>query len=203
MKIIFGLGNPGLKYETTRHNCGFLTLDKLAHELNTTFDKKVEDNIIAQAVYQGEKIILAKPQLFMNRSGFAVARLCHYYKVDYQDILLIIDDLSLYPTLLRLRRNGSDGGHNGMKSIIEQTGTEDISRLKIGIGASPYDTVDYVIGRFSQEEIPYFAQAFALAAEIALFWVGEGIDKAMNKYNSMGPQIKEAEATDEQETPEA
>lgn len=199
MKIIFGLGNPGFRYETTRHNAGFLTLDKLAYELSVSFDKRQEDNLVAAANYKGEKLLLAKPQIFMNRSGFPVARLCHYYKVDYEDILVIADDLALLPTQLRLRRNGSDGGHNGLKSIIEQTGTKDINRLKIGIGSSPYSTVDYVIGRFAEEEMPYFAKTFALAAEIALFWVTDGIDKAMNKYNNLEPLMAEEEETSDEE----
>lgn len=186
MKIIFGLGNPGLRYSTTRHNCGFLTLDQLADKLDAAFDKNIEDNCVASAFYQGEKLLLAKPQLYMNLSGFPLTRLCHYYKVDYSDILVILDDLSLPPTALRFRRGGSDGGHNGMKSIIEQSGTKNINRLKIGIGQPAFDTVDHVIGRFSEEEMPAFAKIFAVAAEGALYWLKEGIDAAMNKYNSSG-----------------
>jgi PTH1 family peptidyl-tRNA hydrolase len=184
MKIIFGLGNPGLRYEATRHNCGFLTLDTLADDLQTSFDTRQEDNFIAKAAYRGERLILAKPQLFMNRSGYPLVRLCNYYKVDYEDILIILDDLALAPTMLRLRRNGSDGGHKGMQSIIEQTGVSAINRLKIGIGCAPFDAAGYVTGLFSKEETPGFAKAFALAAEIALCWVTDGIDQAMNRYNN-------------------
>jgi len=183
MKIIFGLGNPGLQYANTRHNCGFLALDKLAYELNTEFGKKNEDNLIAAAMYENCRLILAKPQLYMNLSGFPLTRLCHYYKVDYHDILVVHDDLALPPTTLRFRRSGSDGGHNGMKSIIEQTGTNEINRLKIGIGPALYDAADYVTGRFSDEEIPLFAEAFTQAAEAVLCWVNDGIGEAMNKYN--------------------
>ena len=109
MKIIFGLGNPGLRYAATRHNCGFLTLDCLAEHLSLAFDKKIEDNLVASTIYQGEKLLLAKPQLYMNLSGFPLARLCHYYKVDYSEILIVLDDLALPPTSLRFRRGGSDG----------------------------------------------------------------------------------------------
>ena len=185
MKIIFGLGNPGLKYSATRHNCGFLTVEKLADDLGAKFKRrKVEDNLIAEVVYQGDKLVLAKPQSFMNLSGFPLVRLCNYYKVDYCDILVIHDDLALPPGHLRFRRTGSDGGHNGMKSIIEQSGTKDINRLKIGIGAAAFATKSYVTGSFSAEEAPLFAQFFTLAAEASLCWLDEGISVAMNKYNN-------------------
>ena len=183
MKIIFGLGNPGPLYANTRHNCGFLALDKLAEILQTDFGKKIEDNLIATAFYADRRLILAKPQLYMNLSGFPLARLCRYFKVNYQDILVVHDDLALPPAILRLRRNGSDGGLNGMKSIIEQAGTQEINRLKIGIGPALFDAADYVTGRFTNEEIPQFAQAFALATESVLCWVKEGIGAAMNKFN--------------------
>lgn len=178
-----------MRYATTRHNCGFLTLNSLAAQLNLSFDKKIEDNLVTIAAVAGEKVLLAKPQLYMNLSGFPVARLCHYYKVDYTDILVILDDLSLPPTSLRFRRGGSDGGHNGMKSIIEQTGTKNINRLKIGIGEAAFNTVDHVIGLFTGEEMPAFAKTFNVAAEGALCWVKEGIDAAMNKYNCLEPLL--------------
>lgn len=183
MKIIFGLGNPGSLYANTRHNCGFLTVDKLAEILKTDFGKKIEDNLIATAFYGDRHLILAKPQLYMNLSGFAVTRLCRYFKVDYQDILVVHDDLALPPAILRFRRKGSDGGHNGMKSIIEQTGTQEINRLKIGIGPALFDAANYVTGRFTNEEIPQFTQAFATAADAVLCWVKEGISVAMNSFN--------------------
>ena len=196
MKIIFGLGNPGLRYAATRHNCGFLTLDCLAEHLGLAFDKKIEDNLVASAIYQGEKLLLAKPQLYMNLSGFPLARLCHYYKVDYSEILIVLDDLALPPTSLRFRRGGSDGGHNGMKSIIEQTGTKNINRLKIGIGEALFNTVDHVIGAFSPEEMPAFAKTFSLAAEGVLCWLQEGIESAMNKYNCLEPVLGSAPGND-------
>lgn len=184
MKMIFGLGNPGLKYSVTRHNCGFMTLDKIADELGCSFGRKEMDNDIASAVYKGQKIILAKPQSYMNLSGFPLSRLCGYYKVDYSDVLVIHDDLSLEPGKLRLRRGGSDGCHNGIKSIIEQTGTRNINRLKIGIGEAPFgNTVEFVLAPFSRDDMAFFAAAFARAAEAALCWADEGIDVAMNKYN--------------------
>lgn len=193
MKIIFGLGNPGVQYEYTRHNCGFLTLDRIADELGVSFSRKAEDNQIAEGFLNGEKIMLAKPQLFMNLSGFPLSRLCNYYKVDYEDILVIHDDLDLCPGYLRFRRGGSDGGHNGIKSIIAQTGTKDINRLKIGIGAAAYDTIDHVIGRFAGDEEDIFRQAFDAAAKAALLWAAEGIGAAMNKFNGWKPEVPESE----------
>lgn len=184
MKIIFGLGNPGLRYAVTRHNCGFLTLDKLADMLGCGFDKKEQQgNLLAGAVYHGEKLILAKPQSYMNLSGFPLTRLCAYYKVAYTDILVVCDDLNLPPGQLRLRPRGSDGGHNGLKSIIAQTGGGDFCRLRIGIGAAPYDTAAYVTTPFAAEEMPLMAEAFARAAEAALIWAAEGIEAAMNRFN--------------------
>lgn len=183
MKIIFGLGNPGLRYAATRHNCGFLTLDQLAAALDCRFSKKEQDNEVAAAFDRGEKLLLAKPQSYMNLSGFPLTRLCAYYKVDYSDILVILDDLSLHPGQLRIRRGGSDGGHNGMKSIIAQCGTDRINRLKIGIGAAPYDTALYVTTPFEREEAPLFAAAFRRAAEAALCWARQGVEAAMNLYN--------------------
>lgn len=196
MKIIFGLGNPGLRYAVTRHNCGFLTLEQLAEQLGVSFDKKIEDNLVASTIFEGEKLLLAKPQLYMNLSGFPLARLCHYYKVDYSDILVVLDDLSLPPTALRFRRGGSDGGHNGMKSIIEQTGTKNINRLKIGIGEALFNTVDHVIGQFAPEDMPAFAKVFSVASKAALYWAKEGIDAAMNKYNCLEPILIQGSSDD-------
>mgnify|MGYP000953372377 CR=1 FL=1 len=183
MKIIFGLGNPGPRYDATRHNCGFMVLDRLARSLNCAFGKKEQDNLVAAAFYRGQKLLLAKPQAFMNLSGFPLARLCAYYKVPYEEILVIHDDLDLPPAQLRLRRGGSDGGHNGVKSIIEQTGVQNINRLKIGIGAALYHTPDYVLSPFSQEEAPLFKAALDRAAQAALAWAELGIGEAMNRFN--------------------
>ncbi|MDO4581410.1 MAG: aminoacyl-tRNA hydrolase [Bacillota bacterium] len=189
MKIIFGLGNPGLRYAATRHNCGFLTCDRIASELGFgAIEKKTQDNLIAFGTYKGQKLLLAKPQSFMNLSGGPVSRLCAFYKVEYSDVLIIHDDLSLPPGMLRLRRGGSDGGHNGVKSIIEQTGTTAINRLKIGIGAALFDTADYVLSRFPDEDIELFRRSFALAAQAAILWSEQGIAAAMNEYNANDKQ---------------
>jgi peptidyl-tRNA hydrolase, PTH1 family len=183
MKIIFGLGNPGLRYAATRHNCGFLTVEKLAASLGAEFDKRSLDNLVAVATYRGERLMLAKPQLYMNRSGFPLVRLLHYHKVEYSDILAIHDDMALPPGSLRFRRGGSDGGHNGVKSIVEQTGTTEFNRLKIGIGPAIFDAADYVTSCFTQDEALFFAPIFSIAAEAALLWLEQGIGEAMNQFN--------------------
>ena len=183
MKIIFGLGNPGSRYELSRHNCGFMTLDRVADVLGCSFGKKEQDNITASGVYKGQKLLLAKPQSYMNLSGFPLTRLCSFYKVDYSDILVIHDDMDLPVGQLRLRRGGQSGGHNGIKSIIEQTGTTSFNRLKIGIGRPLFDTIDHVLQPISGDDIPVFAAAFDRAAQAALCWADQGIAAAMNEYN--------------------
>ena len=185
MKIIFGLGNPGGKYELSRHNCGFMTLDRIAAALGCSFTKKEQDNVTASGIYRGQRLLLAKPQSYMNLSGFPLARLCAYYKVDYSEILVIHDDMDLPAGRLRLRRGGQSGGHNGIKSIIEQTGTTDFNRLKIGIGRPVYDTVDHVLLPIAAPDMPLFASAFERAAEAALCWADQGIAAAMNEYNKV------------------
>ncbi|MEG1501475.1 MAG: aminoacyl-tRNA hydrolase [Clostridiales bacterium] len=184
MKIIAGLGNPGLEYAMTRHNCGFLTLDILEQRLDIACNRHDNDALIGMGFYQSEKLLLLKPQSYMNLSGFPLIRLANYYKVDLEDILVIYDDMDLLPGTLRLKRGGSAGGHNGMASIIEQAGSDKINRLKIGIGHSPFHKgADHVLGRFSGEEIPLMADVFAKAADAALLWTKEGIAAAMSSYN--------------------
>ena len=187
MKIIFGLGNPGSRYELSRHNCGFMTLDRIAAVMGCSFGKKEQDNLTAAGTYRGQKLLLAKPQSYMNLSGFPLTRLCSYYKVDYGDILVIHDDMDLPAGQLRLRRGGQSGGHNGIKSIIEQTGTTAFNRLKIGIGRPVFDTIDHVLQPIAGEDIQLFASAFGRAAEAALCWADQGIAKAMNEYNKAVP----------------
>lgn len=183
MHMIAGLGNPGLEYAASRHNCGFLVIDQLAQQLGTEREKKEHNSLTRAARHCGSKLLLVKPQTYMNNSGFAISALVRYYKLDLDKLLIIYDDMDLPPAALRLRRNGSSGGHNGMQSIIEQTGSSDIARLKIGIGHGWGNNVSHVLGRFNAEDIPLFAEAFHCAAEAALCWVEHGMAEAMNKYN--------------------
>jgi len=203
MKLIFGLGNPGLRYAVTRHNCGFLTLDKLAEKLGTSFSGKEQDNEVATARFRGEKVILAKPQSYMNLSGYPLSRLCGYYHVEQEDILVIYDDMSLEPGRLRFRRNGSDGGHNGIKSIIEQLGSKEFARLKIGIGQPVYDAALFVTTPFEKEEMPLFAEAFDKAADASLLWMEAGISVAMNRYNQKEKPEKKEQTSAESKGSEA
>lgn len=185
VKLIVGLGNPGLEYAVSRHNCGFLTIDKLAHDLGADKEKR-EHNSLTLASRRGMKrLLLAKPQTYMNNSGFTVSALLRYYKLDLDDLLVIFDDMDLEPALVRLRRSGSSGGHNGMQSIIEQCGSSDIARVKIGVGHGFGSGASHVLGRFAANDMPLFAQAFNRAAEAALCWVEEGISAAMNKFNGI------------------
>jgi PTH1 family peptidyl-tRNA hydrolase len=199
MKIIVGLGNPSRTYAGTRHNVGFWVIDMIAESLAASFKEK--DHALQAVVhYEGEKMILLKPQTFMNLSGFAVALACNFYKIEIQDLLIIYDDMDLAPGRIRLRRGGSGGGHNGMKSVIEQLGQDKINRLRIGIGRSPYgDNIDYVLTPFSQEQLPLMADAVEKAAAASLLWAKAGITEAMNQYNKKEQEENKEENKNKEE----
>ncbi len=186
MYIIAGLGNPTSKYEHTRHNVGFDTIDILAKKHGIKVDNAKHKALCGSGVIAGEKVLLMKPQTYMNLSGEAVAEALNYYKVEADDELLVIfDDISLEPGKLRLRRKGSAGGHNGIKSIIGMTGTEGFKRIKIGVGAKPegWDLADHVLGRFNKEERALVEDALTRAAEAVEIIVHGDFDKAMNRFN--------------------
>ena len=194
VKMIVGLGNPGAKYAATRHNCGFMVLAELARRFNIQINKNEHNALTGVINYQGEKILLCQGQSFMNLSGFPLQALCSYYKIDYQDLLVIFDDMDLPCGLIRLRKEGSHGGHNGMRSIIEQTGTEKINRIKIGINHPLFGNgADYVLGVFSTEEQEVMREAILQAADAALLWAAEGMDAAMRKYNKKAQKAVEEE----------
>ena len=186
MYIIAGLGNPTSKYEGTRHNVGFDAIDILAKKYNIKVDSAKHKALCGSGAIGGEKVLLMKPQTFMNLSGEAVAEAVRFYKINPEDELIIIfDDISLEPGRLRLRRKGSAGGHNGIKSIISHIGTEGFKRIKVGVGAKPegWDLADYVLGRFDKSERKLVDEALLKAAE-AVEIIAEGdFDKAMNKFN--------------------
>ncbi|MDR2712292.1 MAG: aminoacyl-tRNA hydrolase [Clostridiales bacterium] len=184
MKLIIGLGNPGLRYALTRHNAGFLTLDLLAEQLKAGFNKRRGFALYAQKGRGEERLFLLKPQSFMNLSGRPVRELLKFYKIDLKDLLVIHDDMDLPLGQIRLRRSGSSGGHKGMESIIQQLGSDRLDRLKIGIGhPAPGQVIDYVLEPFSREELPLLEETLYRAKEAALTWLEEGITLAMNKYN--------------------
>lgn len=185
MKLLVGLGNPGAEYQNTRHNIGFITLGYLAEELGAEFNKEKFFAKIAELNYHGEKLLFLLPQTFMNNSGRAVRAAMDFYKLDYADLLVIFDDMDLPCGDFRIRQKGSAGGHNGMKDIISALGNnQNISRLKLGIGRPVFgDTVNFVLGKFSDDEQKLLRPAIETAARAALCWVKEGPAAAMNKFN--------------------
>ena len=184
MYIIAGLGNPTLQYEGTRHNVGFDVIDRLADRYNISVDTRKSRALIGKGMIEGHKVILAKPQTFMNLSGESIRSLTDYYKIDEESELLIIyDDVSLGVGQLRIRKKGSAGGHNGIKSIITNLGTDIFPRIKVGVGEKPknYDLADYVLGHFSKEDREQMEEGYKKAVdavamilngeiEAALFW---------------------------------
>ena len=185
MYIIAGLGNPGEKYDNTRHNAGFLTIDALAERYGIDVREKAHNALIGRGVIEGKKVILAKPQTYMNLSGECIRALVEYYKVEQEELIIIFDDISLEPGQLRIRKKGSAGGHNGIKSIIAHLGTQEFTRIKVGVGEKPprMDLADYVLGRFAKEEQDTMREAFETAAKAAVTIMTEGADAAMNQYN--------------------
>ena len=184
--MIVGLGNPGQQYASTRHNTGFMTLDLLAQRLQVKVSKERFQAQTAQAVYDGQKLLLVKPQTYMNASGLSVEPAAHYYKLPPERIIVLFDDISLPVGKLRIRKSGSAGGHNGLKSIISCLGSDQFPRVKIGVGAKPhpdYDLADWVLSTVSKTEWPDYQDAMVHAAEAALCIVKNGCEKAAAEYN--------------------
>ena len=184
--MIVGLGNPGQQYASTRHNTGFMTLDLLAQRLQVKVSKERFQALTAQAVYEGQKLLLVKPQTYMNASGLSVEPAAHYYKLPPERILVLFDDISLPVGKLRIRKNGSAGGHNGLKSLISSLGSDQFPRVKIGVGAKPhpdYDLADWVLSTVSKTEWPDYQDAMEHAAEAALCIVKNGCEKAAAEDN--------------------
>jgi PTH1 family peptidyl-tRNA hydrolase len=186
MKLVFCLGNPGIKYSATRHNAGFMFADLLAEKLGCSFSAESKFKAeIAKGVYNNEAIWLVKPQTFMNLSGEALAALKNFYKIDINTLFVAYDDISLDTGIIRFRPKGSDGGHNGIKSIISHAGTQVFDRLKIGIGPQPafMKSEDYVLQNFTSEQLPLLKQALDKAVEAFIFYCDNDITKTQNKYN--------------------
>ena len=185
MILIAGLGNPGKEYENTRHNAGFLVLDTLAQKLGADLSERKHRALCGKAVIGGQKVILLKPQTYMNSSGESIRAAADFYKVPPEDILVVYDDISLAPGQLRIRAKGSAGGHNGIKSIIAHLGTQEFPRVKVGIGEKPprMDLADYVLGHFSSGEKKIMEEAAKEAADAICEIVNVGIEQAMNDHN--------------------
>ena len=185
--LIVGLGNPGPKYEFTRHNAGFLCMDLLAQQLGVKIDRIKFKSVVADVAIEGSRCILMKPQTFMNNSGEAVRDAANFYKIPPEHIIILFDDISLPPGKLRMRRKGSDGGHNGIKSILYLLGSDQFPRIKLGVGAKPrpdYDLADWVLSTFQKDELSRMKEAMEKACEAVPLLVREETDRAMNLYNS-------------------
>ncbi len=185
--MIVGLGNPGRKYEFTRHNAGFLCLDYFAQQQNVKIDRLKFKALIGEARIGGKRCLLMKPQTFMNLSGEAVREAAAFYKIPPENILVLFDDISLDVGKLRIRRKGTDGGHNGIKSLIFQLSADTFPRIKIGIGAKPhpdYDLADWVLTPFSKEQLSALRDVAEECCDAIELIVGGKIDEAMSRHNS-------------------
>ncbi|MBX3179098.1 MAG: aminoacyl-tRNA hydrolase [Candidatus Hydrogenedentes bacterium] len=185
MKIVAGLGNPGPRYRNTRHNLGFMLVDALADRLGVALDREKHQGLVAQAAYRGEKLLLVKPQTFMNRSGDCLARVCRNTIFDPADLLVIVDDVNLPLGRLRFRAGGSAGGHNGLKSIIERLGSPEFHRMRMGVGddRKAAELAGHVLATFRPDERDAVNAMLDRGADAALAWVADGIGPAMNTYN--------------------
>ncbi len=185
MKVLVGLGNPGKKYEGTRHNVGWLVIGELAVRHGAARPKVKFDAEIAEVPVAGQKLLLVAPQTYMNASGRTVRQLVDFYQIAASDVLVVCDDINLPLAKLRIRRSGSSGGQKGLENVIQQLGTQDVPRLRIGVGSPPNgrDSADYVLDRFGKAEMREIEPAVRMAADAVEAWVAEGVDKAMNRFN--------------------
>ena len=185
MKLVVGLGNPGIKYEKTRHNVGFMVIDKLVDYYGLNLGKEEQKAVVFKKRIKGEKVIFVKPQTFMNNSGEAVGGLASYYKIDKkEDIIIIYDDLDLQAGQIKIKPKGGHGGHNGIKSIFKHLGVKDFPRVRIGIGRPVNMKVtDYVLGRFSKDEKDSINKALEVARDAIKIHLEDSLQQAMNKYN--------------------
>jgi PTH1 family peptidyl-tRNA hydrolase len=183
--LIAGLGNPGPEYADNRHNVGFRCLDRLAETHRLAFRRRQKRARVASGRIEGHRVVLAKPQTFMNKSGESVARLAQFYKVDLERLLVVYDDLDLPPGTIRLRPSGGSGGHRGVRSIIRQLGSQDFPRLRIGIGRPPgrMDPADYVLQDVSGDEAILLDRVLDRAVDAIEIWLDEGIRQAMDEHN--------------------
>ena len=185
MKIIVGLGNPGIKYAGTRHNTGFSVVIGISDKFGIPFNKKECKSVTGHGYIEGEKVVLAQPQTYMNLSGEAVSELLHFYKCEPEDLIVIYDDVDLDVGKLRIRARGSAGGHNGIKDIIAHIGTDQFDRIKVGVGKKPegWDLANHVLGRLSAEELPLMRETVDKAVNACAEIIVNGVNSAMNQYN--------------------
>ena len=202
MYIIAGLGNPGKEYDGSRHNVGFMTLDTLADRYQIDIREKAHKALIGKGMIEGNKVILVKPQTYMNLSGESIRSVMDYYKTEPSEFIVIYDDISLEPGQIRIRKKGSAGGHNGIKNIIAHLGTQEFPRIRIGVGEKPprMDLADYVLSRFPKEEKEEMERAFSDGAAAAVSMMNEGIDTAMNRFNGSARAPKKETKQPEEQT---
>ena len=185
--VVVGLGNPGTKYENTRHNAGFMVLDSMTEKLGVKVDRAKFHALYGDTVVGGTRVLFVKPQTFMNSSGISVREVANYYKIPADHILIISDDITLPVGRMRLRKNGSAGGHNGLKSIIAELGSEDFPRLRIGVGEKPhpdYPLIDWVLSKFTDDEIKTLSSEYGAAKEGIETVISGDIDKAIALCNA-------------------
>lgn len=196
MKLIVGLGNPGVKYEGTRHNAGFMVMDAISEKLNVSINKKKFEGSYVKTKIGNEDVILLKPETYMNNSGFSVRACMDFFKISREDILLIYDDLDTPVGSIRLKTKGSAGGHNGVKSVISCVLGEEFDRIRVGIGRNPQiNIIDYVLTRFRADELEDLNHSIDQAANAAILSIKQGFPKAMNRYNvkAKKPKVKKDE----------
>ena len=185
MYLIVGLGNPEKEYSNTRHNMGFNVINKIAEDYKIEVTNSKYEGLFWMGEIEGEKVILLKPQTFMNESGRCVIKFKNFYKISEEDVLVIYDDIDLEPTKIRIRKKGSAGTHNGMKSVIQHLGANNFPRIRVGIGSPEYkdDLINYVIGKISKEEAEKLNEGVEKAKNAVIEIIKNGVDVAMNKYN--------------------
>lgn len=183
MKLIVGLGNPGKKYEKTRHNMGFMVIDHFSDISQIDVDKEVFNGLLGRGKIFDQDVLLFKPTTFMNLSGTAVLQVVNYFKIKIEDVIVVFDDMALPVGQIRLRKSGSSGGQKGMQNIIDLLHSQDIKRIRIGIGEPQYDVVDYVLGKPLKEEIPLVEEAIIRASEALKEALKSNFEKAMSQYN--------------------
>ena len=193
VRLVVGLGNPGRRYRKTRHNVGFRVVDALGERWQASsrpaHDAVVYDARVSAEGSESRRVLLAKPQTFMNRSGQSVVALVRYYRVAIEDVLVVQDDIALPTGRLRARPDGSAGGHKGLADILQRLGTQDVARLRIGVGEPPPEMAseDYVLGKFARDETDAIDEAIATAQQAVMDWIFEGMTPVMNRYNAMTP----------------
>ncbi len=185
--LVAGLGNPDRKYQNTRHNAGFIAIDEVARQLGVSIDRKKFDALVVDVSLAGQRVLLMKPQTYMNLSGVSIEKAASFYKIPPEQVLVIFDDISLEPGKIRIRRKGSHGGHNGIRSIIDYLQSDNFPRVKLGVGERPnpnFDLADWVLSVFTQEERKALDDAASHCKEIAELTIQGNIEQAMNLYNS-------------------